>query len=246
MAACSDGKPVSPQFLKMLHHRARPSRACCGRVRSPSSGRRPSPGALGASLLADLERFAFDGDVHLVSASRSRDQRDGACVKAGGGACRTGVDRAALAIPQAGRPRRGHRSARRRGVGGVTSPHACGTRRGRPRGAGALQAADRAHRPLITARRSSGPNCLGHINYVDGTPSTFRSAVRRSAAGGAAQRRHRVAERRDGDRRPGGAAPARASRSRVRSSTGNEALNGSEDFLDSPDRRCKSTDVGCR
>ena len=34
-------------------------------------GASPSPGSLGAGLLANLERFAFAGEIHLVNASRT-------------------------------------------------------------------------------------------------------------------------------------------------------------------------------
>ncbi len=58
----------------MLEAPRTPAPSAIERMLRPRSiaivGASPSPGSLGASLLANLERFAYLGDIHLVSATR--------------------------------------------------------------------------------------------------------------------------------------------------------------------------------
>src|SRR4029450_9715548 len=63
-------------------------------------GASPSPGSLGAGLLANLERFAFRGDIHLVNSARA--EINGRPWGNSTWAFPAGVDCAALAIPRAG------------------------------------------------------------------------------------------------------------------------------------------------
>src|ERR1700704_1149770 len=81
-----------------------PARSAIPRMLRPRSiaivGASPSPGSLGASLLANLERFAFAGDIHLVNAGRQ--EIDGRPCLNSTSALPAGVDCAALAIPRAG------------------------------------------------------------------------------------------------------------------------------------------------
>src|SRR6185437_8493266 len=63
-------------------------------------GASATPGALGASVLANLQRLDFQGDIHLINPNRT---------EIGGRACMKsiddlppGVDAAVLAIPRAG------------------------------------------------------------------------------------------------------------------------------------------------
>src|SRR5262245_56033017 len=63
-------------------------------------GATPTPGALGQSLLANLERFAYRGDIHLVSATRG-EINGRPCVKSAADLPER-VDCACLAIPRAG------------------------------------------------------------------------------------------------------------------------------------------------
>src|SRR5262245_32302694 len=63
-------------------------------------GASATPGALGQSLLANLERFAFRGDIYLISATRS-EINGRPCLKSAAD-LPEGVDCAALAIPRAG------------------------------------------------------------------------------------------------------------------------------------------------
>ena len=92
-----------------------------------------------------------------------------------------------------------------RGVGGVII-YAAGFAEAGPKGVELQAEIARIARDHDMA--ISGPNCLGHINYVDGIPLTF-SACTPVRFGRTAQHRHRVAKRRYGDRVARGLAPAR-------------------------------------
>src|ERR1700756_1121227 len=130
-------------------------------------GASPSPGALGAQLLANLERFNYRGDIHLVSATRA-EINGRPCLKSAW-ALPEGVDCAVLAIPRAG-ILDAVKGCVQREVGGVVI-YAAGFAEAGAEG-GALQAEitriAREHGMAL-----AGPNCLGHINYVDGIPLTF-------------------------------------------------------------------------
>ena len=138
-----------------------------------------------------------------------------------------GVDCAVLAIPRAG-VLDAVEGCAARGVGGVII-FAAGFAEAGPDGR-ALQA-EIARIAREHGMAVAGPNCLGHINYVDGIPLTF-SASHAGAARRTPRHRHRVAKRRHGDGDPRRAACRAISRSRFTVSTGNEAVNGIEDFLD--------------
>ena len=137
-----------------------------------------------------------------------------------------GVDCAALAIPRAG-ILDAVAGCAQRGVGGVII-YAAGFAEAGPDGV-ALQAEiariAREHGMAI-----AGPNCLGHINYVDGIPLTFSACTPVPVAG----RRSIGIVSQSG-------AMATVMRAALHPrdiaisfsiSTGNEALNGIEDFLD--------------
>jgi acyl-CoA synthetase (NDP forming) len=187
-------------------------------------GASPTPGSLGQSLLANLERFAFKGDVHLVSATRS---------EIGGRPCLKstselpqGVDCAALAIPRAG-ILDAVKGCAARGVGGVII-YAAGFAETGPEGQ-KLQA-DIARIARDHGMAISGPNCLGHINYVDGIPLTFSACVPVPLAGrrgiGIVSQSGAMATVFRAALHPRDIAISHSI------STGNEALNGTEDFLD--------------
>ena len=79
-------------------------------------GASPTPGALGASVLENLERAGYGGDIHLINPKRA---------EINGRPCRPsiaelplGVDCAVLAIPHAA-VLESVRACARRGVGGV-------------------------------------------------------------------------------------------------------------------------------
>ena len=187
-------------------------------------GASPTPGALGQSLLANLERFAYPGDIHLVSATRS-EINGRPCVKSAA-ELPEGVDCACLAIPRAG-ILDAVAGCARRGVGGVII-YAAGFAETGPEGQ-KLQA-EIARIAADHGMAISGPNCLGHINYVDGVPLTFSSCTLVPLAG-----------RRGAGIVSQSGAMATVFRAALHPrdiaisysiSTGNEALNGTEDFLD--------------
>jgi len=97
-----------------------PVRSAIERMLRPRSiaivGASPSPGSLGAGLLANLRRFDFRGDIHLVNAGRS--EIDGRACLSSTLALPAGVDCAALAIPGAG-VLDAVAGCARQGVGGV-------------------------------------------------------------------------------------------------------------------------------
>ena len=207
---------------------ARPTRSAIERMLRPRSiaivGASPSPGSLGAGLLANLERFAFAGDVHLVNAGRA--EIDGRPCVNSTSALPAGVDCAALAIPRAG-ILDAVAGCAARGVGGVII-YAAGFAEAGPEGA-ALQAelARVAHEHGMVI---AGPNCLGHINYVDGIPLTFSACAPVPPAG----RRSIGIVSQSGAMATvlRAALHARDVAISFSISTGNEALNGAEDFLE--------------
>ena len=80
-----------------------PAKEAIGRLLNPRSvaivGASPTPGALGANVLASLERLNFPGEIHLINPKRD---------EIGGRPCLRsvddlppGVDAAVLAIPRA-------------------------------------------------------------------------------------------------------------------------------------------------
>lgn len=130
-------------------------------------GASPTPGALGAAVLENLERAGYAGDIHLINPKRA---------EIGGRACKAsvddlpmGVDCAVLAIPNAA-VLESVRACARRGVGGViifSAGFAEGGEEGRAAQAEIARIA-RENNMVV-----EGPNCLGLVNYVDGTPLTF-------------------------------------------------------------------------
>jgi acyl-CoA synthetase (NDP forming) len=184
----------------------------------------PSPGSLGAGLLANLERFAFRGDIHLVNAGRA--EINGRPCLQSASALPAGVDCAALAIPRAG-ILDAVAGCAERGVGGVII-YAAGFAEAGDDG-GALQA-ELARIARDHGMAIAGPNCLGHINFVDGIPLTFSACAPVAVAG----RRGIGIVSQSGAMATvlRAALHARDVAISFSISTGNEALNGAEDFLD--------------
>lgn len=187
-------------------------------------GASPTPGSLGQSLLANLDRFGFRGDIHLVSATRG--EIDGRVCVNSTSALPAGVDCAVLAIPRAGIVDAVTGCAQR-GVGGVVI-FAAGFAEAGPDGV-ALQV-EIARIARIHGMAVSGPNCLGHINYADGIPLTFSACAPVPVAGrrgiGIVSQSGAMATVIRAALHPRGIAIS------FSISTGNEALTGSEDFLD--------------
>jgi acyl-CoA synthetase (NDP forming) len=187
-------------------------------------GASDKPGALGASVLANLERQGFDGEIHLVNPKRA---------EIGGRRCVAtvddlpeGIDAAVLAIPRAGvldviRSLAGRRV-------GAAIVFSAGFAEDGPQGL-----ADQQEIARIAAEADmivEGPNCLGLVNFRDRIALTFIELPE---------------PRIDGDRRVGivsqsGAMAAVLATTMIARevplscyiSTGNEAASGVEDYLD--------------
>jgi acyl-CoA synthetase (NDP forming) len=130
-------------------------------------GASPTPGALGAAVLENLERAGYAGDIHLINPKRA--EIGGRPCKASVDDLPMGVDCAVLAIPNAA-VLDSVRACARRGVGGViifSAGFAEGGEQGRAAQAEIARIA-RENNMIV-----EGPNCLGLVNYVDGTPLTF-------------------------------------------------------------------------
>jgi acyl-CoA synthetase (NDP forming) len=205
------------------------TRSAIRRLLRPKSvaivGASPTPGSLGNGVLANLDRFGYAGAIHLINPTRE---------EIGGRPCLKttddlphGVDCAVLAIPRAG-VLAALEGCARRGVGGAivfASGFAEQGDEGR-----ALQA------EIVRIARDSGmsiegPNCLGMVNLVDGVPLTFGAtevsivpkdarAVAIVSQSGAMASVVRAA------------LLARGVAVSISVSTGNEAVNGIEDFVE--------------
>ncbi len=130
-------------------------------------GAQPEPTSIGGGVLANLERFGYGGEIHLVS--RSKDEiRGRPCVKSIA-ELPAGIDVAVLIVPQAAI---------------MDSVRACIERR---MGAvvvfasGFAEAGDEGRlqqEALAALCRDAGvallgPNCMGYTNYLAGVPLTF-------------------------------------------------------------------------
>jgi len=209
--------------LRMHFPRTSISRLLCPRSIA-IVGASATPGALGESLLANLERANYAGPIHLINGKRS---------EISGRACLPsidvlpeGVDCAVLAIPRAGVIEAAEACAERR-VGALVV-YSAGFAESGESGRADQQ---RLHE---IARESGmiieGPNCLGMVNYVAGIPLTF---VRTET--GAVQTGERVAI----VSQSGAMAAVLAVNLQHHGlplsfsiSTGNEAASGVEDFVE--------------
>jgi acyl-CoA synthetase (NDP forming) len=130
-------------------------------------GASPTPGALGASVLANLERNEYRGDIHLVNPKR--DAIHGRpCVKSIA-QLPPGVDVAVLAIPQPA-VLDAVRELAARNVAAVVI-FSAGFAEAGP--AGIAQQREIAEIAAAAGMLIEGPNCLGCINYRDRVPLTF-------------------------------------------------------------------------
>lgn len=208
-----DRAPVGPLPLERLLH-----------PRSVAIiGASDKPGALGASVLANLLRQRFAGDIHLVNPKRS---------DIGGRPCIASVDDlpddvdvAVLAIPRGG-VLDAMRGLARRKVGAAVI-FSAGFAEDGPQGL-----ADQQEIARIAANAGmvvEGPNCLGHVNFIDRVPLTFIELPEARAEG----------SRRVGIVSQSGAMAAVLATTMIARqvplscyvSTGNEAASGVEDYL---------------
>ncbi|AHE52354.1 acetate--CoA ligase family protein [Sphingomonas sanxanigenens] len=133
-------------------------------------GASPTPGALGNSVLQNLERHRFAGEIHLINPKRD---------EIGGRPCLKsidqlpeGVDAAVLAIP-GGAVLGAVEALAARGVGAAII-FSAGFAEGGEEGLAAQAAVARiaAEHGMVI----EGPNCLGMVNYAAGVPLTFVEA----------------------------------------------------------------------
>ena len=186
-------------------------------------GASDKPGALGASVLANLERNGFGGDIHLVNPKR--DQIGGRpCVKSVDD-LPTGVDCAVLAIPRVG-VLDAMRALAQREVGAAIIFSAGFAEDGE---AGLADQREIARIAEAAGMIVEGPNCLGCVNHVAGTPLTFVETECRAPAGDSVA----VVSQ------SGAMAAVLATTLQARDldigytvSTGNEAVSGVEDYLE--------------
>lgn len=187
-------------------------------------GASPTPGSLGAGVLANLGRFRFGNPLHLVN---PRYDRIGArpCVRSIS-ELPDGIDCAVLAIPQA-HVADAVRACAEKKMGGLIVLAGGFAEAG--------EEGNRAQQQIAVIAQSAGialqgPNCLGTINYVDGVPLMFgvapfeslgdRKGVAVVSQSGAMASAVRVALQ------------ARGIGVSYSVSTGNEASLGAEDFLE--------------
>jgi acyl-CoA synthetase (NDP forming) len=150
---------------------AGPSVRAIERLLKPRSvavvGASPTPGALGASVIANLERMKFAGDIHLINPKREA-IGDRPCLKSVDD-LPLGVDVAVLAIPRiAVLSTVKALIARRVGAAIIFS---AGFAEGGDSGLAEQRELSRLARDAGMV--IEGPNCLGLVNYVDGIALTF-------------------------------------------------------------------------
>jgi acyl-CoA synthetase (NDP forming) len=145
--------------------------ASIGRLLRPKSvaivGASPTPGALGASVLANLDRNGFAGEVHLINPKRA---------EIGGRPCLAsvdqlpeGIDVAVLAIPRVAVLDTVRALAARKV--GAAIIFSAGFAEGGEEGLAEQHEIGRIAREAGMV--VEGPNCLGLVNYVDRIPLTF-------------------------------------------------------------------------
>ena len=130
-------------------------------------GASPTPGALGASVLANLERNAFAGQIYLVNPKR--DEINGRPCVNSIEQLPEGIDVAVLAIPQAAVLDAVRQLAARK-VGAAVIFSAGFAEAGAQ---GIAQQQEIARIAAEAGMLVEGPNCLGCINYLERVPLTF-------------------------------------------------------------------------
>lgn len=187
-------------------------------------GASPEPTSAGAAVLANLERFGFQGDLHLVS--RTRTEVNGRPCLATIDELPEGVDAMVIAAPKAAVVP-AIEAAGRRKVGGVVvfaSGFAEGDAEGQALQAQLTQAANAAGVAVL------GPNCLGLTSYAARCPLTFEPVFPSPGASGA-----RVAVVAQSGAMAGNIRLALAARGlniALAASTGNEAVVGVDDIFE--------------
>ncbi len=145
--------------------------AAVSRLLKPRSialvGAQPEPASLGGAVLANLQRFGFSGDLHLVS--RSRTEIGGRPCVGTIDALPEGIDVVVLVVPAAAIADAVSACVRRKAGAAVIFASGFGEA-----GEDGKEAQGRIAR---TARDGNlallGPNCLGLVNYAARIPLTF-------------------------------------------------------------------------
>jgi acetate---CoA ligase (ADP-forming) len=147
------------------------TRSAIERLLKPRSialvGASASPGSLGESVLLNLERMQYAGDLHLINPNRAA-IHNRPCLPSID-ALPMDVDCAVLAIPFSAVVESA-RACVRKGVGSLIV-YASGFAESSEEGKAAQRELSRLaieHNTVIV-----GPNCLGVVNYVDSVPLTF-------------------------------------------------------------------------
>ncbi|WP_175720864.1 acetate--CoA ligase family protein [Burkholderia anthina] len=159
--------------MNTIQSSARPAVAgqAVARLLRPASiavvGASPTPGALGASVLANLERNEYGGRIYLVNPKR--DEINGRPCVNSIEQLPDGIDVAVLAIPQPAVLDAVRQLAARK-VGAVVIFSAGFAEAGAD---GIAQQQEIARISAETGMLVEGPNCLGCINYLDRVPLTF-------------------------------------------------------------------------
>lgn len=133
-------------------------------------GASPTLGALGNSVMRNLDRHGFTGDVHLINPKRA--EIDGRPCLPGIEALPEGVDVAVLAIPGPAVLAAVRALAERKA--GAAIIFSAGFAEGGDEGLAAqaeVARIAREHEMIVL-----GPNCLGLVNYAAGVPLTFIEA----------------------------------------------------------------------
>ncbi|NBC36056.1 CoA-binding protein [Novosphingobium sp. FSY-8] len=147
------------------------SHAMIARLLQPKSvavvGASDKPGALGATLISNLDRAGFAGEIYPINPNR---EKIGArpCLPSVD-ALPDGVDVAVLAIPRVG-VLDAVRGLAARGVGSAIIFSAGFAEDGE---AGMAEQAEIARIAAEAGMVIEGPNCLGMVNHVHGVPLTF-------------------------------------------------------------------------
>src|SRR5665213_1499495 len=147
------------------------TRAQITRLLAPRSiavvGASDKPGALGATVISNLDRNGFTGEIYPINPNRAM-IGNRQCL-ASIDALPDGIDVAVLAIPRAG-VLDALRALCARGVGAAII-FAAGFAEGGPEGA--AEQAEIARLAQSSHMVIEGPNCLGLVNHVSATPLTF-------------------------------------------------------------------------
>ena len=138
-------------------------------------GASATPGALGTSTIANLDRMAFRGEVHLINPNRA--EIDGRPCLGSIDELPLDVDAAVLAIPR-GAVVDAVRALARRRVGAAVVFAAGFAEAGE---AGRVEQLELARIAARSGMLIEGPNCLGYVNHVDRRGTHLRRNTRARA-----------------------------------------------------------------